>query len=254
MSSNNPFDFSGKRVVVTGASRGLGRELALGFARAGADLVLTARQQPLLEQLATEVRGLGREALVIPADLATREGADTLVAATLASGPVDVLVNNAGYSEPLPFLDAEDDVWERVMAINVMGVVRLTRGLGAAMLARGQGSVVMVGSVLGRTAIPGASPYIASKGAVEQLTRALGVEWARKGVRVNALAPGFMDTDMVGEESESASLRGYVERRTPMRRLGRADEVVSAALYLASDASSYVTGTIIHVDGGWTAA
>jgi NAD(P)-dependent dehydrogenase (short-subunit alcohol dehydrogenase family) len=167
---------------------------------------------------------------------------------------VDVLVNNAGYSEPLPFLDAPDDAWDRVMAVNVMGVVRLTRGLGAAMLARGQGSVVMVGSVLGRTAIPGASPYIASKGAIEQLTRALGVEWARKGVRVNALAPGFMDTDMVGDESESASLRNYAERRTPMRRLGRADEVVSAALYLASDASSYVTGSVVHVDGGWTAA
>ncbi|MBK6576166.1 MAG: SDR family oxidoreductase [Sandaracinaceae bacterium] len=248
------FDFSGKRVVVTGASRGLGRELALGFARAGADLVLTARQQPLLEQLASEVRALGREALVVPADLATREGADALIAATLAGGPVDVLINNAGYSEPLPFVDASDEVWERVMAINVMGVVRLTRGLGAAMLARGQGSVVMVGSVLGRTAIPGASPYITSKGAIEQLTRALGVEWARRGVRVNALAPGFMDTDMVGGESESASLRGYVERRAPMRRLGRADEVVSAALYLASDASSYVTGSIVHVDGGWTAA
>jgi len=246
------FDFSGKRVVVTGASRGLGRELALGFARAGADLVLTARQQPLLEQVASEVRALGREALVVPADLATREGADALIAATLAAGPVDVLVNNAGYSEPLPFVDAGDDVWERVMAINVMGVVRLTRGLGAAMLARGQGNVIMVGSVLGRTAIPGASPYITSKGAIEQLTRALGVEWARKGVRVNALAPGFMDTDMVGEES--ASLRGYVERRAPMRRLGRADEVVSATLYLASGASSYVTGSIVHVDGGWTAA
>ena len=108
--------------------------------------------------------------------------------------------------------------------------------------------------MLGRTAIPGASPYITSKGAIEQLTRALGVEWARRGVRVNALAPGFMDTDMVGGESESASLRGYVERRAPMRRLGRADEVVSAALYLASDASSYVTGSIVHVDGGWTAA
>ena len=140
----NDFDFSGKRVVVTGASRGLGRELALGFARAGADLVLTARQQPLLEQLASEVRALGREALVVPADLATREGADALIAATLAGGPVDVLINNAGYSEPLPFVDASDEVWERVMAINVMGVVRLTRGLGAAMLARGQGSVVMV--------------------------------------------------------------------------------------------------------------
>ena len=246
------FDFSGKRVVVTGASRGLGRELALGFARAGADLVLTARQQKLLDEVASEVRELGRQALVVPADLATKEGADALIEATLAAGPVDVLVNNAGYSEPLPFLEASDETWERVMAINVMGVVRLTRGLGAAMLGRGQGNVVMVGSVLGRTAIPGASPYIASKGAIEQLTRALGVEWARRRVRVNALAPGFIDTDMVGEES--ASLRAYVERRAPMRRLGTSEEVVSAVLYLSSDASSYVTGSIVHVDGGWTAA
>ena len=142
-----------------------------------------------------------------------------------------------------------DEVWGA-------SVAELRRGGRDAAFLAGAGSTLYVfwaaSSVLGRSAIPGASPYITSKGAIEQLTRALGVEWARKGVRVNALAPGFMDTDMVGEES--VSLRGYVERRAPMRRLGRADEVVSATLYLASDASSYVTGSIVHVDGGWTAA
>ncbi len=250
----SPFDFTDKLVVVTGASRGLGREMALGFADAGADLVLTARSEGALNAVAAEVRKRGRQAWVVPADLASEEGAALVVREALdIRGHVDVLINNAGYSEPVPFEAAADDVWERVLAINVMGVVRLTRGLGASMLERGQGSVVMIGSILGRTAMTGASPYITSKGAVEQLTRALGVEWARRGVRVNALAPGFMDTDMVGDESESARLRSFIERRTPMRRLGRADEVVSAALYLASDASSYVTGSIVHVDGGWTA-
>ena len=242
-----------RRVLITGASRGIGAAFARGFAEAGYRVALAARSEDTLASLTEELRAAGHDAEYFVADVGTGEGANALGEAALAAGPVDVLVNNAGLSEACAFEDSTDEDWERVFAVNILGVVRLTRVIGRAMLERGAGSIVMLSSVLGQTAIARTSPYIVSKGAIEQLTRALGVEWARRGVRVNAIAPGFIDTDMTrGEGSEG--LRAYVERRTPMRRTGRPEEVVPAALYLASESSSFVTGSVVYVDGGWSAA
>ncbi|MFO0696121.1 MAG: SDR family oxidoreductase [Polyangiales bacterium] len=249
-----PFDFTGKTVLVTGASRGIGRALALGFAEAGADLVVTARSRGALDALVEEVRAKGRDAVAIEADLVDPAAADRITAEALArKGVIDVLVNNAGTSEPKAFVETDDALFERVFALNFGAVVRLSRSVGKHMLERRKGSIILLGSVLGRTAIPGNVAYYASKGALEQLGRGLAVEWARTGVRVNTLAPGFVDTEIVAGVTEPGGLGDYVRRRTPMRRVGRPEELVPAALYLASEASSYVTGSMVNVDGGWLA-
>jgi NAD(P)-dependent dehydrogenase (short-subunit alcohol dehydrogenase family) len=246
--------FDGKVVVVTGSSRGLGRALALGYAEAGADVVVTARRGEALKEICGEIEALGRAALPVAADLGAAAGCEALAERALAfRGHVDVLVNNAGISEPRPFLEDDDEHWQRVMAVNLQSAVRLSRRLGAAMLARGSGNILMLGSVLGRTAMPGNASYFVSKAAIEQLARALALEWSRKGVRVNCLAPGFFGTELVDDANEEGPFRNYVLRRTPMRRLGEPSELVDAALYLTSDAASFVTGTTLNVDGGWLA-
>lgn len=247
-------DFAGKLVVVTGASRGLGRALALGFAEAGADLVVTARTAQALDDVVQAIRALGREALPIGADLGTAEGCAAVASGALAlRGHVDVLVNNAGMSAPTPFMTTDDAHWDAMLAVNLTSAVRLSRAFAASMLARKSGSIIMLGSVLGRTVIPGNASYYVTKAAIEQLARALAVEWARKGVRVNCLAPGFFATELVEDAQHDGPFREYVLRRTPMKRLGDPHELVSAALYLASDDASYVTGTTLNVDGGWLA-
>ena len=219
----NLFDLTGKTILVTGASRGLGRELALGFARAGADLVVTARSASALEEVVNAIRAEGRDALAIVADLATPEGSALVAEQALAwKGTVDVLVNNAGYSEPTPFLETDDAQFERVFAINFTAVVRLTRAIGAHMIARKSGSVILIGSALGRTAIPGNVSYLATKGALEQLGRGLAVEWARKGVRVNTIAPGFFETEIVPEVTGEGGLGEYVRQADADATRGRA--------------------------------
>ncbi len=246
--------FDGKVVVVTGASRGIGRALARGFAEAGADLVVTARTEAALVDVVDEIRELGREVVPVGAELGTAEGCARVAERALAlRGRVDVLVNNAGTSEPTPFLATDDAHWEHVLDVNLGSAVRLTRALAPNMLERGRGSILMVGSVLGRTAMPGNASYFVSKAAMEQLARALALEWARKGVRVNTLSPGFFATELVDNARQEGPMRDYVLRRTPMRRLGEPSELVSAALFLTSDAASFVTGTTLNVDGGWLA-
>lgn len=250
----NPFNLTGKVAVVTGASRGLGRSMALGFAGCGARVVVAARSRQSLEELAAEIRAAGSEALPVETDLSTNAGVDRLARATLDwKGQADILVNNAGATLPAQFLDATDEQWLNIFNINLFGIVRLTRELGRNMTARKTGSVIMIGSVLGRTGMSNTVPYSVSKGAVEQLTRVLGVEWAKYNVRVNLIAPGYFETEMTEAAQQPGKTYDYIVKRTPMRRFGRADEIVSAALYLASDSSSYVTGSIVHVDGGWTA-
>jgi len=250
----NPFDLSGRTVVVTGASSGLGRSMAIAYGEAGASVVLAARRKEALEETAKAVRAAGAEALPVVSDLATSEGNDKLAAEALGwKGGVDVLVNNAGATLPTQFLDSTDEAWLKLFNINLFGIVRLTRAVGKSMAEKKKGSVIMVGSVLGRTAMSNTVPYSVSKGAIEQLTRALGVEWAKYNVRVNLIAPGYFETEMTESAQEPGKTYDYIVKRTPMRRFGKAEEIVSAALYLASDASSYTTGSIVHVDGGWAA-
>jgi NAD(P)-dependent dehydrogenase (short-subunit alcohol dehydrogenase family) len=246
------FRLEGRVAVVTGASGGLGERFARVLHDAGAHVVAGARRLHRLEALADELE----RAEPVRCDVADDADRRALVEGVLARhGRIDVLVNNAGIGEPVPALEEDLEHFERVVAVNLTGLWRLSQLAGASMVAQGSGSIVNIASILGLVAsapIPQAS-YTASKGAVVNLTRELAVQWARKGVRVNALAPGWFPSDMTTTMfTEEASIR-YLERNAPMGRGGEAHELDGALLFLASDASSYVTGHVLTVDGGWTA-
>jgi NAD(P)-dependent dehydrogenase (short-subunit alcohol dehydrogenase family) len=246
----------GRVALVTGASRGLGREIALGLARAGADLALVARSEEALREVASQVEEVGRRALVCPGDISREEDVARIAdAAEGGLGRVDVLVNNAGLAESMTSTEAVSlETWNRVIGVNLTGPFLLCRRLGPPMVGRKQGSIVNVGSILGEVGMRRALVYCASKGGLAAMTRALAAEWARDGVRVNLLAPGFIETNMTAEYQENEKALASLQRRTMMNRLGTADEVVGATVFLASDAASYITGTTLFVDGGWTAS
>lgn len=249
------FDLTGRTALVTGASRGIGRALALGLARAGADVAVSARDEALLESLAKEVGELGRRAVVLPADVTDADACRRLVAdAVEGLGQLDVLVNNAGGSSFFgPVSDLRFSGWEKTMRLNVDSIVHLSQAAGAHMTARGSGSVVNVASVAGLGGTPMMAAYGASKAAVISLTRTLSFEWGRSGVRVNALCPGWTRTDLNrdlwGGPDAGAS---WVERQG-LQRWAEVEEMVGPTVFLASDASSYVTGQCLVVDGGQTA-
>jgi hypothetical protein len=239
--------------IVTGASSGLGRRFAQVLADAGADVVAGARRLDRLEQLATET-----EAIVpVECDVSVASDRECLIATALNRfGRIDVCVNNAGMSSP----PATEEIatlagFRRVVEVNVDAVFAICRQVGLRMLEQGAGSIVNVSSVFGQVAstpVPDAG-YVASKHAVNGLTRELGVQWARQGVRVNAIAPGWFASEMTDAMLEDERSRRWLERNCPMGRIGRPDELDGVLLFLASDASAYCTGQIIAVDGGWTA-
>jgi NAD(P)-dependent dehydrogenase (short-subunit alcohol dehydrogenase family) len=249
------FDLSGRVAVVTGASSGLGVTFAKGLAGAGASLVLAARRENRLERLVAELENLGTEALAVGCDVVDEGDVDRMVAAILDRfGRIDVLVNNAGVSSVVPAEDESPDEFRRVMDVNVTGSFLCAQRCGRVMLEAGRGSIVNVASIMGLVGI-GLIPQLAyntSKGAIVNFTRELATQWARRGVRVNAIAPGYFPSEMTDEMFEDERSLKFLRRRTPMGRPGSPHELLGALLLLASDASSYMTGQIIVVDGGWT--
>ncbi len=247
-----PFRLDNQVVILTGASSGLGLRFAHVLHGAGATVVLAARRADRLAALVEELPG----SLAVPTDVGSPADCEALVAATLDRfGRVDVLVNNAGLSRThRPELEPVD-AWREVMAVNVDGLFQLTQHCASKWMLANGGVVVNISSMLGHVSsgrLHQAS-YAASKGAVVNLTRELGVLWARNGVRVNALCPGFFDSELTHDLIDSDGGQKYLMSRTPMGRTGRADELDGALLFLASAASSYVTGQSLIVDGGWTA-
>ncbi len=252
-----PFSLQGRRALVTGGGRGIGQACALALARAGAEIAVTSRTESQLRTTVDMVESVGGQALAVPTDLGTTDGVHRLAERIEAKWPdgVDVLINNAAVS---PYVKAaeewSDEEWSEVLRINLDGTFRVLRCLGPGMLQRGAGSVINVTSVGADRALPRLAAYSASKAALASLTRTLAVEWAPRGVRVNAVAPAYIDTDMTAEVKRRERLRGWVEDRTPLGRFGRPEEVAWAVVFLASEAASYITGTTLYVDGGWTAS
>jgi NAD(P)-dependent dehydrogenase (short-subunit alcohol dehydrogenase family) len=249
---------TGKTVLVTGASQGLGRHFALTCTRAGAEVVvLAARTVERLEAVAAEVEAAGSRAVVLPLDVSTAESIRTSVAALRERvAAVDVLINNAGGAgerDLTPALDVEDEEWDTILRTNLDGTWHMSRAL--ARWAREAGrplSIVNLGSVLGLRVMPRTTAYATSKAAVIQLTSQLALEWARYGVRVNALCPGYIPTEAA--QFQVPAVRESMEKRVPFRRLGRLEELDGPLLLLASDAGSYMSGTTLVVDGALAVA
>lgn len=250
------FEFTGRRVWVTGASRGLGRAIALGFAASGADVALTARSERSLREVAAEAEELGAKTLVLPASVSEPDAVSGAVAEIeRAWGGLEVLVNCAGVSPMFKKAElVEDDEWRLVLDVNVTGSFLCAREAGKLMLDREGGSIVNISSILGQVGGERMVAYSASKGAVDALTRTLALEWAMRGIRVNTIAPGYFETDMTEALRGHRKWRGHLLSRIPMGRFGVPEELVSAALFLASEASGFMTGSTMVVDGGWTAA
>lgn len=246
------FGLTGKVAWVTGGGRGIGRALAIGLARAGARVAVTARRADDLSALASELDD--EEVYVLPGDVAdARWVADAAVGVVDRFGTLDILVNAAGVSPTVrPSHELSDDEWHEVIDINLNGTFYCCREAGRHMVAKGTGSIVNFSSVHGSTGVARMAAYGASKGAVENLTRSLAIEWAPEGVRVNCLAPGYIETDMTHAYLRSR-FGDEVRAAIPLGRPGNADDLVAATIFLAGDAAAYVTGAIIAVDGGWTA-
>jgi 2-deoxy-D-gluconate 3-dehydrogenase len=246
------FSLRGKTAVVTGASRGIGKAIALGYARAGADVAILARSAEDLEALAVEIRDLGRKSLVVPCDVLRPQQIVDAVATVIADfGELDILVNNAG--GPVfnaPFLDIRPEGFAKVFELNLMSVVHFCHVVGRHMVDKRSGSVVNVDSIGATHPAPVTTPYCAAKAAVVNLSRALAQEWAPSCVRVNCLSPGLIRTKINRALVEDPDIGPTMAQTVPLGRWGEPEDLVGAAVWLASDASSYVTGTLIPVDGG----
>jgi 7-alpha-hydroxysteroid dehydrogenase len=244
------FRLDGKVALVTGAGRGIGAGIAIGFAEAGADVVCAARTKAEIDEVAARARALGRRAISVPCDVMQRAELEALVARSLAElGRIDVLVNNAGGSPWKPFLHTSERVFEEAFRFNVTSAFLLARLTVPHMLAAGGGAIVNISSAMGRITDRGFTAYGTAKAALSHLTRLLANELAPR-VRVNAISVGAVETSALAPFLAAEGMRAKMEALTPLRRIGRAEDIAAAALWLASDAGGWVTGKIVEVDGG----
>jgi NAD(P)-dependent dehydrogenase (short-subunit alcohol dehydrogenase family) len=253
MSVLDLFAMTGKVAVVTGGNRGIGRAIAQALAEAGASVAVAARDEEQTATAVGQLQALGGRAMGVRADVTSRQDLEVMVAAVVAHfGPIDVLVNNAGIGFHATALTLSDEEWDRLFATNLDGVWKACQVVGAGMVERGRGSIVNIGSMSGMiiNRPQWHAPYGISKAAVHHLTRSLAAEWATAGVRVNAIAPGYVKTEIA--DIDQPQYRHYWVDEVPMKRYARPEEIAPAALYLASDASSFVTGSVLVVDGGYT--
>ncbi len=244
----------GRVAIVTGAGRGIGRALALALAGAGADVALAARSAGEIDRVAAEVRDRARRALAVPTDVTKNAEVERLVERVLEElGGLHVLVNNSGVIHSAPLLETDPEEWDRVVATNLRGTFLCMRAAGRHFVGRGEGKVINVASNFAFMGVPRFSSYCASKAAVVNLTRAVAVEWAGSGVQVNAIAPGYVETDMNVAVRADEKLSARVVGQIPARRMARAEELGPLVVYLASPASDFMTGETLVIDGGQSA-
>mgnify|MGYP001161106945 FL=1 len=251
------FNFEGKTVLITGASYGLGEQFAYSFAEAGADLILTARSEDLLQNVAETCREKGSKVTAVTGDVSIEEDVKNVVSTGIEEhGRIDVLVNNAGIADmrgvaPEHF---DSETFNQIVSVDLVGAFYYARECGRHMLENGSGSIVNIGSILGSGGSEnGVIAYSAAKGGLRNMTLQLGTEWADRGVRVNAVSPGFIVTEMTRVALEAMGIDKWIASRTPMRRVGESQEVTNAVMFLASDLASYITGVDLLVDGGTNA-
>ncbi len=248
------FDLTGQVALVTGASRGFGRSIVGALAEAGADLVLTSRRLLDVEAVAADLAPTGRKVLPLQADVTRVEDVEEAVRRAVATlGSIDILINNAGINIRKPALDLTESDWDQTLDTNLKGCFRVAKAVGRHMVARQKGCIVNIASMLASVTLPERAAYAASKGGLVQMTRTLAVEWAPYNVRVNAICPGPFLTDLNKVILNDPEKVKFFMDRMPMQRFGRPEELHGAVILLASEASSFITGTTLYIDGGWTA-
>ena len=249
------FDLTGRTAVVIGGTSGIGRAIAHGLARAGADVVASSRRSEEVEKCASEIEGLGRKSIRCTSDVSDRESIEELLGECgEAFGKVDILVNSAGRTRREPTIDQSEEDWNAILETNLNGTLRTCQTFGRHMIERGYGRIINIASLSTFVSLFEVAAYSASKAAVASLTKSLAIEWAKNGVNVNAIAPGVFRTALNQKLLDETPRGQEFLTRTPMGRFGNVEELAGAAVFLASDAASYVTGEILVVDGGFLAS
>lgn len=245
----------GKVAVVTGASKGIGKGIALRYAQEGAAVVLASRSLNILEAIAQKLNQEGSPALAVEVDVTNYESVAQMVKKTVEHfGRLDILVNNAGIAMAVPSEELSPADWQKALATDLSGVFYGCQCAARQMMVQGGGCIINITSVYGLVAAPGRAAYCASKAACNMLTKVLAVEWAKKNIRVNAIAPGYIRTELVQSVIDKGMLPvGAIEKRTPLGRIGEVEDILGLAVYLASEESSFMTGSVINIDGGWEA-
>ncbi|PKE27978.1 2-deoxy-D-gluconate 3-dehydrogenase [Rahnella sp. AA] len=245
------FSLQGKRVLITGSSRGIGKALAIGMAKAGASVIVSGRDNVTITAVCGEIRQLGAEAFPLVLDVTQ----PATFAAALASlpAPPDVLVNNAGTEHLCPSMDVDEALWDTILTTNLKGAFFCAQAAARLMAENGGGSILNLCSLTSQVGVPGAAAYGASKSAMAGLTRTLATEWAAKNIRVNGIGPGYFKTDLTAEFYENADWCQQMQGKIPLGRFGELDDLTGAAVFLSSEAARYITGQVLYVDGGYLA-
>jgi gluconate 5-dehydrogenase len=249
------FDLTGKRALVTGSSQGIGFALARGLAQHGAEVIINGRDASKVDSAIAELKAEGFEAYSSTFDVTDQASVNAGVAKIIAErGQIDILINNAGMQFRTPLEDFPADKWHLLLNTNITSAFYVSQAVVKPMIARGEGKIINIASVQSELARPSIAPYTATKGAIRNLTRGMATDWAQYGLQINAIAPGYFKTPLNQALVDNPEFSAWLEKRTPAGRWGNVDELVGAAIYLSSKASSFVNGQVLHVDGGMTAS
>ncbi len=244
----------GKTAIVTGGSKGIGSAMALGLGHQGADVAIVSRNVTEGEQIAAQIRAMGRQSLAIACDVTNKVSVDAMVQNAMdAFGHIDILINNAGMNIRKPVVEVEESDWDTVMDTNLKGIFLVAQSVGQEMIRQKKGKIINIASIAAAVGLPNLAAYCASKGGIAQLTKVMALEWAEHNIQVNAVAPAYILTPMTQGLLENPERLNWILGMTPMGRLGTMEEVAGPVMFLASDWSNYITGTVLMVDGGWTA-